>query len=365
MKAIAFFILLLCLYPWDTRGLPGYHTNLQFQQWFPQFKEGYEAALNNNYSKQFNAYRAQLFGLSPIDVIGGAGEWTQLVQPVIQCILGSLSEYIKANMACAQVILGLTPILLAGIGPTTDEFAQLAVISGRPALSMLLAMASPNTFSTRIFEHQDYRSLVRRQKKHKRYRLPQWFKSRKWEYAIVAIEYVVAMMALTNTGHVVYDLSLKAISTISPEKIFLPISWVVSGFLCHMIGILSLQCRTEVETNQDVSNLSTWCRWLQSEFRLSLNRKKLTVMDREDSFKGKIGKYLDSFLSVTVCIQLISGSVILSSLLFLGTIDAFSVIGLFALSSLTCRVVMMIELACLAEAKPCFEPSGQVSSDED
>jgi hypothetical protein len=58
-------------------------------------------------------------------------------------------------MAGAQVLLGLTPTILATLGRSTEETSTLSVTGKRPFLALFLAAGSPATAQMRAFDFKD------------------------------------------------------------------------------------------------------------------------------------------------------------------------------------------------------------------
>jgi hypothetical protein len=63
-------------------------------------------------------------------------------------MLDTLRPEQLANMNTATVVMGLTPTILAAIGPTATEIALLSF--HRPLLTILLSVGSPELFLNRL-----------------------------------------------------------------------------------------------------------------------------------------------------------------------------------------------------------------------
>ncbi|KAI0116343.1 hypothetical protein GGR51DRAFT_314497 [Nemania sp. FL0031] len=75
----------------------------QFQHFYPQHGPEYEYILQHNCTQQFANYltgRPQDF---PIDWLGGGSKFSVLVEPVVNCVLNNVSEYIKAASSSAHL----------------------------------------------------------------------------------------------------------------------------------------------------------------------------------------------------------------------------------------------------------------------
>jgi hypothetical protein len=66
----------------------------------------------------------------------------------IGCILDNMRSATVSNFNAATVVLGLTPTILAAIGPTAAETALLPL--HQPLLSLLLSVGSPELYVSRI-----------------------------------------------------------------------------------------------------------------------------------------------------------------------------------------------------------------------
>lgn len=85
-----------------------------------------------------------------------------LVEPVVNCLLNNVSAYIKAANSTAQVILGVTPPLLATLGASTDELALLNVVGGRTLLALLISFGNPSVYMKRVFHFRQPEKMLQR-----------------------------------------------------------------------------------------------------------------------------------------------------------------------------------------------------------
>ena len=132
----------------------------QFRDWYPEFSLPFSTILQDNCTKEYDIY---LTGkrTNINDHLTGGDSDNQLAQPVVNCILSSTSEFIKSAMASAQVLLGLTPTMLAVLGPSTEETSLLFVVGRRPFLALCLAVGSPAVFPLRSFENKDSLEILK------------------------------------------------------------------------------------------------------------------------------------------------------------------------------------------------------------
>jgi hypothetical protein len=167
----------------------------QFQAFYPQHGPKYEYILHHNCSQQFANYltgRPQDF---EIDWLGGGSPISVLVQPVVTCLLDNVSEYIKAASSSAQVLLGVTPPILATLGASTDELAMLNVIDRRPLLALLVSFGSPSVYMDRVFDFRQPEKMLQRSRgRYHPYRPGSSFK----RWALAALQYAFALGAVAN-----------------------------------------------------------------------------------------------------------------------------------------------------------------------
>lgn len=210
------------------------YTN-QFKNWFPQYGWIYEKTLHENCTEQYANYLTGKKDHSKIDALQGGGTFSALTQPVIQCILSNVSEYIKAQGSSAQVLLGVAPTILALMGPSTDETAVFLLIARRPFLFILLACGSPSVYFDRAFKYTNPDEILadhssRLQKK----RVSGWLR-----VFVTIAEYVFVVAAIANIAHVNYELGTKAICAIMSDWIWAPMLWGILGILVHIVSAVS------------------------------------------------------------------------------------------------------------------------------
>jgi len=116
-----------------------------FEEFYPRDEEELTAIMANNCSSTFHQYLN-----TPYTSIFGP---VHACSQVISCLLSNSSEATKANMASANVLLGLIPTILALLGSTTPELSLLS--SRRPFLAFLLSIGSPVVNPVRAFMYHD------------------------------------------------------------------------------------------------------------------------------------------------------------------------------------------------------------------
>lgn len=212
----------------------------QFQQWYPELGDIFERIIRDNCSAEYTAYRIMKLHDAPVLHWTGGTRTNRLAHPVVDCILHHTSEFIKASMGSASVLLGLTPMILATMGNSVEEISTLIVVGRRPILGLFLAAGSPAVAPTRSFEYSNPTSLL----EDRLHRLrPKRF-SPGGEIAVVVLEYVLALLVIANTMTVTYELGLRAVSTFVPHVTYLPILWPILVLALHFFGTFVLWVRT-------------------------------------------------------------------------------------------------------------------------
>ncbi|KAI1344303.1 hypothetical protein F5Y15DRAFT_366118 [Xylariaceae sp. FL0016] len=268
-------------------------------------------------------------------------------------------------MSSAQVLLGLTPTILAVLGPSTDELSVLTVVAQRPGLATLLALGSPSVHMGRAFEHRDPLSQLRERKGRLRQWKPQGWK--RWVFA--GLQYALAWAAVANIATLNWQLGLKTVCAFWSETIVAPLIWGVLAVPIHILGtlIFRLQVR-RVHKNEQAERIN-FKRWLYgtlgrakrlfwTEPMPSASQEDLYVMVFEER---RLLVSLMWMLSPCIIAHIIFGTLLLSSLTFIGPRDAIAVVGRYMSSVLVCRALLMHEIAGLRE---CFnsENGGEVSA---
>jgi hypothetical protein len=333
-------------------------TTSQFKSWYPQYGFVFERALHENCADQYAAYLTAIKNDSTIDWYGGGDKPSALTQPVIQCILNQTTDYIKSAMSSAQVLLGLTPTILAVLGSSTEELSLLSVIARRPFLALLLSLASPSVFVSRAFEYNDPVSML--QDRPGRLKQPN---PRGWmRMVIVVLEYACAITAMGNVAVLNWQLGVGTVCGIWPDNVIAPMLWGVLVVLVHIVGafIMRLQARrTTVEYPGAISKdgpvgVKDWLKsspdriWTltQTEFKPSASQEDIYITAFPERRWFVV---LSWMLSTCVIVHVIFGTLVLSSLYFIGPRDALSVVGRYMSSVLVCRIICMYEISGLRE----------------
>lgn len=339
-----------------TNAVPGITFTGQFVNWYPQYGFIFDWIRRENCEELYEVYRSGYQNLSNIQWFEGGDENNLLSQPVTQCLLNNTNDFVKSAMASAQVLLGLTPTMLAVLGASTEELNLVSVVARRPILATLLALGSPSVFVSRAFEYSDPVGML--QDRGGR-RAAGRLHSRFGRWVLLTIQYICAIGAMANVGLLNWDIGSKTICSFWSNNPLAPAIWGVMVLPIHAVGgiIMRLRVRRDSDRRQyDGSHTSKqWFAALPSRIRDILHRTEgFPAISQSDIYitafkerKWSIG--LSWLLSVGIVCQVIFGTLVLSSLNFIGPRDALSVVGRYMVSVLVCRVICMHEISGLRE----------------
>ncbi|RII04517.1 hypothetical protein CUC08_Gglean011904 [Alternaria sp. MG1] len=242
-------------------------------------------------------------------------------------------------MAAASVLLGLTPTILAKLGPTIAEIALLS--SRRPLLSLLLSMGAPVTCSSRFLQFENPVDLLRRPER------TGILKPLRFAIAISFFQYVFAMLAIINLIATSVELGRKTVLSWRCSISWLPLMWAITPIACYAPAVLSFQIyRRKVPSCPHTIEDSALRRAVRCEFTISANNRN-TMHIAEVSKQvhpGAWSIFLQSTSSLFVILQIVFGTAVFSSLLYIGVEDATVLLLRYATSAFLCRLIMYLEL---------------------
>jgi hypothetical protein len=282
--------------------------------------------------------------------------------------MSTLYESNKANMAAASVLLGLTPTILATVGPAIAEVALLS--SRRPILSLLLCLGSPAAFPARFLAFEDPIKLLSPERPsilhHSHFPV---------RFAIVTsfLQYVFAIAAILNLITTSLELGLKTVLSWRCSISWLPVIWAITPIACHAPAILSFvvyqrKVKSHAQDNEKDIDGSTLSSRKTLSFTNTLSRQRSSLSDSlryafwseftisaktdsvpikkasKDVPPGAWSIIFQSMASLFGILQIIFGTAVFSSLLYIGVEDATRLLLRYAGSALCCRLIMYLEL---------------------
>jgi hypothetical protein len=328
---------------------PAFASINQFQAWYSEYRRIFQKILREDCSEEHAFFLAGQSNPERFDKDqwSGATHTSQVVFPLASCILNHCSEWMKANMAAAAVLLGLTPTILAAIAPSIEESSSIFIIARRPLLGLCLAAGIPSLYPFQTLEYKRAIKLLqvenlwlersRNAPPAKQYR----------QYMISGIEFTVVVGAIVNNATNSYQLGMQTVCVVAPQIWYLPIVWVFLGVFSHLFGAWALWTRIGCTTpNQKGSGWLGWLGWLKKQFSPHSERYPLVVKAWPDSW---VSVGIHWWASIYIVAHILLGSLTFSSLLFITVRDALAVVGRYMISLLFCRIVLTYELGLLRQ----------------
>ena len=273
------------------------------------------------------------------------------------CMLGNLPAAYLANYQAAAVIMGLTPTILASLGPSVAETSLLS--AHRPLLSFLLSRGAPAVYQTRIFEFTDPYSVLR-QKEHV-LKLP--LLGTKSAIICSILEYVFALAAAATIISTSAQLGAKTVLVWACTNQAMPLIWTFLSAAIHIGAALGYKIALiygdrrrnpgyqstkpgDPESSARKGTLHRISGFLCNEFRICALRKQLHVHKLEDP--PSVAVLLNCLAGVGAFWHVVFGTVILSSLAFISVIEFLNyVFWRYILAAAICRLILMVELTSL------------------
>lgn len=324
----------------------------QFKEWYPEFRLLFSTLINGTCAPLYNTYLHADRSSVPIDYLSGGSSKSRLAQPVVNCILSGTAEIVKTNMSSAQVLLGLTPTILAGLGPSVEDVATLAIVGRRPLLAFLIAVGSPaiNPISSSGPEMTDLRkkedvtdAAVVLNDTQGRLRISgKILGGRRMLY----LEYAIVIASISILGWTVYELAKRTVPNFAPQINYLPFLWTFIMISAHPFGVYALHTRVALTTCRQKLPLRSYLS-LKNQFRPFRDQQQPSITLKPETFKFVLSSW---FVKLLIVINLIFGTLAWSSLLFISVRDSLTVIARYMCCQFMSRAVLMIELATLRDA---------------
>ncbi|KAE9367320.1 hypothetical protein N431DRAFT_428732 [Stipitochalara longipes BDJ] len=320
------------------------HHPLKFSSWYHDFRPDLEEISTTVCNLSLNAYRGDATARSTLGPVKNYC-WTHA-----DCVLGTSSERIKDSFAGTSILLGLAPTTLSVLGPSVAEMALLSL--KRPFLSLLLSLGAPAVFPGRFLIWDD---PLRANEPATGAFLVRPFTQR-WAIVVSILQYLVAALCCGNMIDATYQIGIHSIVTWDCPSSHWPLLWVLLSLIIHLTATISL--RTAIHRKEDfiipISNESTTAHSdprkefgvtaiLRNEITPSSNSRWLV----HDLFDIKLGpvpvalQYTGAFISVC---HLVFGTLMFSSLLFIGVGDAVVLILRLIASATVSRIVLQFEI---------------------
>lgn len=303
----------------------GFHS-LKFQEWFPDldispaWTNGSCRTTHSNYLYHRHQYH---------DTCGA----------LLECILDNTNEKRKTTMASASVALALTPPLLAGLGQSLAEISLLS--SQRPVLSVLLALGAPAMYPNRVFEYTHPPDALNSLPGNRG--LSRLRPSRSLIVSI--IEYFLAAATVANNIELAIRIGVRSVLAWGCNSWSMPLLWVLFPVPLHVIATFGYRCMIPSIPVPGGLGYRFW-RFLTKEVTLSSNCKSFPISKGEPTTTAIFSQI---FASAFAFVHVVLGTLILSSLIFIGFHDTLRILFRLMGSALVCRGILMFELAGIRE----------------
>ncbi|KAF5673340.1 hypothetical protein FHETE_3464 [Fusarium heterosporum] len=301
----------------------------QYQQFFPAWEEKLKEQLTRNCTVPFNAYQNR------------SDPTRQLGYHVIGCILETMPEFRKAELASAAVILGLAPTVLQLMSASYLDTAMLAY--RRPGLAFLLSMASSGVRPLTATEYDDFVTTMGTDPFHTNFGSPESVLA---PTIVSILEYTIAAGAVANNAYLAYQLSIWAVCTFAPAEAFLPAVWTFAATFIHMVGYLAAKLKINVQRkgeNEEFDSRGNLWYGLCTEFTPTPWQDRLEVKTTDKHNAWFL--VLTSLLYVGDALQAFVGTLVLSSLVFISVRDSAIIVIRLMASALFARGILIYELA--------------------
>lgn len=266
-----------------------------------------------------------------------------LTSAVVDCLYDHTTPSFLVNQQSAAIVLGLLPTILGMAGSTTVEIGLLGL--RRPLLAFLVALGNPCFNPLRVFDSRNIVNHLGLRSDHSIKRsapLPLYP-----ALLVSALQYSLVLGAVANVALIVYDLSIRTVNVISMSSTFLPGIWIATSVAVTLLGFVALLLRVQLQPattgaeSQEKRGSKPY-----KEFEINSNKTRSRIILRQETY---IAIAMTWLVDTLVIAHLAYGTYMLSSSLFVYTLDA----GLIALrlfaSSLACRGVLMYELSGMRE----------------
>lgn len=279
----------------------------------------------------------------------GSSKFPSICYQHESCLFDGLTTDVQLNLQTAGIILGPLPALMSSIGVGISETALLS--AHRPVLSLLLSLAAPATWPTRMFEYNNPADLLATGPgRLELERLGSWRAG-----LLSLVEYTCATAAAVNIVLLSWDMGNKTILSWGCTTVVGPLLWTSLAVFLHAMSALSYnmvvwQQRKRSKVRHDTR--SPWGR-LQSivnaELTTCSNHEAPTQIAQRDKGSIPVGAIaLDIIAGCASFMHLAFGTIIFSSLLFISVWDVLNrILWRFVLATFVARLILIIEVADL------------------
>ncbi|VUC25623.1 unnamed protein product [Clonostachys rosea] len=307
----------------------------KFTLWFPTHEYHWLEIAKENCSLQISDYQenSRVRSNSPCAA-------------ALDCLLENTSESIKSNLAGSQVLLGLTPSILAYMGSDMAELAVLA--TQRPYLALLMSIGAPTQQVRQLLSSVDVAEIINKPSSRvaRMYFVWLWNLPKVFQRLAAAAVYALAIAALINSVQASIYLDARTVVGFRCNAVYLPLIWVLLGITPTIFAIGAIRQR---HCLPNIASFAQFVEYTDAITPQEENEDGLTLVpslaESTDESRGKwISDLLLLLANLAALVQFVYGTAILSSLTPISFMDALPVVMRFAMSNVVCRALLLLEL---------------------
>lgn len=253
-------------------------------------------------------------------------------------------------MASASVLLGLTPSILASVGPTFAEISMLT--HRRPFLAFLISLGSPAIYPSRFATYEDPFEVY--QPHVGALSIPPI--GRPYSGIISACQYLLAAGAALNVWKLSYDLGIQSVISWWCTFGFAPLFWTSLNVGIYFLAVLALRIRMAsrhsprdqyLELVQPELKTTVIWGYLKSaagqEVHLSANDTESREA-QDNSVLSSIAVALSIAAGWLAVLHIAFGTAVFSGLLFINIRFGVLVFVRYLASVTVCRMILSFEI---------------------
>ena len=306
-------------------------STTKFVEWFPQ-----------NLDKLRGAWTGPCKTIYDDFIHKGQGECGL----VLDCLLEfGTSELKKTTFASAQVTLGLIPSLITVVGNTVPDISLLA--SQRPMLTLLITVGLPGMYPAKVTEYVNpYGILDGAVFKRKRlFGSPEGTTRRT---ALILGQYILALAITANNLEMCLRLGSRSVLSWGCRSWYMPTIWVLFSIPVYMFAAMS-GCIGPLKPKH--ANCGNWRSWIEGDpvedtlltFSPFLQVRMHVPQLRRNQLPSIQAMVLQVCASCLAVVQGVFGTLLLSSLIFVGFHDTLLILARFLASALVARMIVLLQ----------------------
>lgn len=266
---------------------------------------------------------------------------------VLDCLLEyGTSELQKTTIASAQVTLGLIPSLITVVGNSIPDISLLA--SQRPMMTLLVTIGAPGMYPAEMTQYMNpYGVFDGAASKRKGIFSGQGGMARRTP--MILVHYIFALAITANNLEMALRLGSRSVLSWGCRSWYMPTIWVLFSIPAYIFAAMSCcTIRLDLKHAED----KNWRRWIQGdpiEDVLSTCLRFLQACLRIPPLRPNQAPstqvmVLQACASCLAVGQGILGTLLLSSLIFVGFHDTLIILARFLASAIVSRMIVLLQV---------------------